>query len=148
MHWILNSPNVKRLYPSDKVAHCKYCRGEKRRERWCHGMFLIKTEAFRDTHGVLRDQHQMINSLIFTLPFSRGVIKDFLWWCALSSFLPSILHYLMLTEAFSYVNRPSQRPQGVLWGCLLQGPVCWLTCHSFLPVSIRGRLPLPHHTAQ
>lgn len=97
----LNPPLSKYVYLTPKInlIHWNYCREEdwvpwreeekRQKERYDVMVFLIKTEAFRDTHGVLRDRHRVINSLIRTLRLPSRVIKDF--QDAVPSF-PSLLH--------------------------------------------------------
>lgn len=109
---------------------------------WCDDVFVIKTEAFRDTHWVLRDQHRVTNSLFLSLHLLKGVIQDFedavpspplfqlAIWCRRRPFVMSILP-----------KDPKASCEGAFYRVL---SVDW---HITPFSSIRGCLPTASHSS-
>ncbi len=153
--WILHSPNVSISIPKMNLIHCNCCREGKwvpwregKGKIWCDGVFLIKTEAFRDTHGVPKGP-ELGDKFTHPYPLSfEGNDKRLSGCCALSSSLPRLSHMLSdadrgLLSRRSFPRTPRRPVRVPSTGSSLLID----TSPLFLPAPIRGCLP-PPHTAQ
>lgn len=145
---LIKLPKCQELNPNEQTwhSHC-YREGEKKRGRgymmwWC----------LWNQHGSIwghlwgpEGPAPVDNLSLLPLPTSEGSDRRLGGCGTLSCHLP--LAYLMAAEAFRHID-PSEEPQGILWGRLLQGPLCWLTRRPLFCLSRSKAVSPPPHTAQ